>query len=93
GHHVTAGNHALAIPSGSAKGFHARFVQFRDQWLAGRKLSTYVVQRGDNLSIIAKRFNVPLPSLFIWNRLPINGVIHPGDRLVIFTGDDDKKEN
>ncbi len=91
GHHVSAGSHSLLIPDGSAEGFHERYVQIRDMWLNGKKQHTYVVKRGDNLSTIAKRFDVPLPSLFIWNRLPPNGVIHPGDRLIIFSGKDDEK--
>jgi len=42
------------------------------------------VKKGDNLTAIAERHNVPLPSLFIWNRLKVNQHIHPGDRLVIY---------
>ncbi len=91
GRHVTAGSHSLLIPKGSAQGFHERYVQLRDMWIAGKKQHTYVVKRGDNLSIIAERFNVPLPSLFIWNRLPLNGVIHPGDTLIIFSGKEEEE--
>ena len=44
----------------------------------------YVVQKGDSLTDIAERFNVPLPALLIWNRLDSRKPIHPGDRLVIY---------
>jgi LysM repeat protein len=43
-----------------------------------------VVKDGDNLTIIAERFNVPLPALLIWNRLDGKKPIHPGDRIVIY---------
>jgi LysM repeat protein len=55
------------------------------QWQAENRERVYVVKAGDNLSIIAERFNVPLPALIIWNRLAKNKHIHPGDRLVIYS--------
>ncbi len=84
GHYIAAGSHSILIPKGSTKDFHSRFKTFLDQWLANKKERVYVVKKGDNLSSIAKRFNVPLPALMIWNRLNMNKHIHPGDRLVIY---------
>ena len=43
----------------------------------------YVVQKGDNLSLIAEKFKVPLAALLIWNRIESSRVIHPGQELVI----------
>ena len=51
--------------------------------MASRKEAVYIVKGGDNLSLIADRFNVPLAALIIWNRLDLKAVIHPGDKLII----------
>jgi LysM repeat protein len=48
----------------------------------------YVVEKGDNLSYIAKRFDVPLAALLIWNRLNLKRPIYPGDRLLIYPKDE-----
>jgi hypothetical protein len=85
GHYLAAGSHWLLIPPGAAEGFQARFKTLVNQWLAENRERVYVVKAGDNLSTIAKRFNVPLPALFIWNRLARDKHIHPGDRLVIYS--------
>ena len=42
-------------------------------------------RKGDSLSEIAQRFEVPLAALIIWNRINLKQAIHPGDRLVIYT--------
>jgi LysM repeat protein len=44
----------------------------------------YIVKKGDNLSLIADRFNVPLVALLIWNKLNLRAHIYPGDRLIIY---------
>jgi membrane-bound lytic murein transglycosylase D len=43
----------------------------------------YVVKKGDTLTSIAERFNVPLSALIIWNRLDPRAHLRPGDQLVI----------
>ena len=85
GYYLAAGSHWLLIPPGAADGFHTRFNTLVNQWLAENRERIYVVKAGDSLSAIAERFNVPLPALFIWNRLAKNKHIHPGDRLVIYS--------
>ena len=85
GHYIAPGSHSILIPKGSAKGFHSRLKTFVDQWLTDKQERIYVVKGGDNLSTIAKRFNIPLPVLLIWNRLDNKKHIHPGDKLVIYT--------
>ena len=92
GHYIAAGNHTLLIPEGSAKLFHSRFKNLFDQWLANKREYVYIVKKGDNLSTIAKRFNVPLPALMIWNRLNKNNPIHPGDDLVIYLHETELEE-
>ena len=84
GHFLTAGMHSLLIPKGAADGFYARFKEGVQQWVAQNRERVYVVKEGDNLTIIAERFNVPLPALLIWNRLDGKKAIHPGDRIVIY---------
>ncbi len=44
----------------------------------------YTVRRGDNLYIIAQRFNVSVEQLKSWNNRRSN-LIHPGDKLVVYT--------
>ena len=84
GYFLTAGMHSLLIPKGAANGFHARFKELVQQWVAENQERVYVVKEGDNLTLIAERFNVPLPALLIWNRLDGKKAIHPGDRIVIY---------
>ena len=91
GHFLAAGMHSLLIPKGAADGFYARFKELVQQWVAENQERVYVVKEGDNLTMIAERFNVPLPALMIWNRLDGKKPIHPGDRIVIYpsqSGDD-----
>ena len=84
GHFLTAGTHSLLIPQGTAEGFDERFKQLVQKWQATNQERVYIVQQGDSLTLIADRFNVPLPALIIWNRLDGKKPIHPGDRLVIY---------
>ena len=91
GHFLAAGMHSLLIPKGAADGFDTRFKELVQQWVAENRERVYVVKKGDNLTTIAERFNVPLPALLIWNRLDGKKAIHPGDRIVIYpnqTGSD-----
>jgi len=83
GYYLIQGGHTLSIPKGTSKGFHARYDELMKQWLAEKDHYVYVVKEGDNLSVIADRFGVPLPALFLWNNLDLGKPIHPGDRLVI----------
>jgi hypothetical protein len=87
GHYLAKGSQVLLIPRGSSKGFQDRYRQLVKEWLASRKERTYLVKKGDNLSSIADQFNVPLAALIIWNRLDLNAPIHPGDRLIIHSGE------
>ncbi|NIS61406.1 MAG: transglycosylase SLT domain-containing protein, partial [Proteobacteria bacterium] len=82
GHFLSEGSHALLIPKGASRGFEARYQDLLKQWLAGRKERIYVVKKGDSLSSIADRFDVPLVAIIFWNRLDPNAPIHPGDELI-----------
>jgi hypothetical protein len=84
GHFLAVGVHALKIPPGASDGFHTRFKAALARWRTEKERRVYTVREGDNLTVIAERFNVPLPALIIWNRLAGEKYIHPGDRLIIY---------
>ncbi len=84
GHYLAPGNHRVFIPRGRTGVFNQQFPELLEQWLVRHSSMIYIVKKGDNLTAIAEQHNVPLPSLFIWNRLKVNQHIHPGDRLVIY---------
>jgi peptidoglycan lytic transglycosylase D len=83
GHYLPRGRHTIAVPKGAGKGFKKRFAALQKARRINHQQRIYVVRRGDNLTAIAERFNVPLPALYLWNKIRRNGVIHPGDRLVV----------
>jgi hypothetical protein len=86
GHYLASGTREIRIPGGGDAGFHKYLASLVEEDSLIRSRRVYIVQNGDNLSGIAKKFDVPLAALLIWNRISINGVIHPGQRLVIFPG-------
>ncbi len=84
GHYLAKGSHHILVPKGASEGFEARYQSAAKDHLTNEKEQVYVVKEGDNLSSIADRFDVPLTSLIIWNRLNPRRHIHPGQRLVIY---------
>jgi membrane-bound lytic murein transglycosylase D len=87
GHYLAKGEHRLLIPKGSGKGFEKRFSELLRAYVKEHKGRIYVVRRGDNLSIIARRHNVPVNALLIWNRINPRDPIHPGQKLIVHPGD------
>jgi len=83
GHYISKGKQTILIPEGASTGFQERYKTLENNYLATQKETIYIVKEGDNLSVIADRFGVPLVALIIWNRIDIKRPIHPGDRLVI----------
>ena len=90
GHYICQGTHSILVPKGSAVDFHPRFEIAFKEWLSENKERTYLVKRGDNLTSIAKRFNVSLQNLLIWNNLKPRNHIHPGDQLTVYIGENHK---
>jgi hypothetical protein len=88
GHYLASGNHRLLIPSGASKGFQTRYQRLEKEITETDNQTIYLVKEGDNLSDIAKHFDVPLAALLIWNRLDLKRPIFPGDRLVIYPKDE-----
>ena len=89
---MAKGTHSILIPKGAAEGFQARFREYLTQASQANESHIYRVKKGDNLSMIAERFNVPLPALLNWNGLSLRKPIHPGDRLVIYPNTAAKKK-
>jgi hypothetical protein len=87
GYHLNEGIYTIRVPDGAGKGFQARFKRLLKKHRASGRKRAYVVKQGDNLSLIAKRFDVPLSALVIWNQLDVSRPIQPGDRLTVFSDD------
>lgn len=83
GYYLAQGTHEILVPKGASAGFQERFAKLIKQSASGQDSRIYIVRKGDTLSSIAARFDVPLPAIIIWNRLDPNRPIHPGDRLTI----------
>jgi hypothetical protein len=84
GHYLAAGNHNILIPKGASEGFEDRYRRLEKEFLEARKGRVYIIKKGDSLSSIAHKFDVPIASLIIWNRIDLSRPIHPGDRLIIY---------
>ncbi len=84
GHYLAAGTRSVNIPGGGEAGFQTRLASLIDTNTKIRNQRIYVIENGDSLSGIAKKFDVPLAALLIWNRIGINKVIHPGQQLIVF---------
>ncbi len=50
-------------------------------------LQTYLVKKGDTLSMIAKKFNLSVNTILWANNLSLNSYIRPGDKLTILPVD------
>ena len=86
GHYLDAGSYRLSIPPDGESGFQQRLADLMAANTRIRSRSIYVIREGDSLSGIAQKFDVPLAALLIWNRIQIDTVIHPGQKLVILPG-------
>jgi membrane-bound lytic murein transglycosylase D len=84
-YYLPAGKYKLMLPRGAAMGFSERFENIMSQWLAEKKERIYIVKKGDNLSTVATRFNVPVKAIMIWNGITNGKKIAPGDKLFIFS--------
>ncbi|MFK5954789.1 MAG: transglycosylase SLT domain-containing protein [Desulfobacterium sp.] len=78
----------LIVPQGTGKGFNKRFKALTSKWLSKNKKNRrrHVVKKGENLTIIARKYNIPVLTLLQWNKLTFKSYIHPGDVLVVGGG-------
>ena len=81
---MAAGTRSINIPDDGEADFQDRLAALIELESQIRNQRIYVVKEGESLSGIAQKFEVPLAALLIWNRIGLNKVIHPGQRLVIF---------
>lgn len=84
-YYLPIGRHIIMIPKGAGSGFQERYENLLKQWLEGKGKSVYTVEKGDNLSVIAKRFNVSVKAIMNWNGLTNAHSISPGEKLLVFT--------
>jgi hypothetical protein len=84
-YYLPAGKHSILIPRGAASGFYERYDGLLKRWLAEKNKSVYTVKKGENLSSIAKRFNVSVRAIMIWNDISNGKSILPGKKIYIFS--------
>lgn len=83
GEELPRGTHTILIPKGAAGKFQSRYEKLVGGYSGSSDAHVYVVRKGDTLSTIAGRHNVPFRSLLKWNNLNPRSRIYPGDRLII----------
>lgn len=84
-YYIPAGKYRIFIPQGAAAGFTERYDKLLQQWMAEKKDYVYTIKKGDNLSNISARFDVPVKAIMIWNGIVNGRKLIPGDKLVIFS--------
>jgi LysM repeat protein len=92
-YYLTIGKHNLFIPKGAASGFSGRYENLLKQWNNEKVKSVYTVKKGENLSSIAKRFNVSVKAIMNWNGISSAKSISSGDKLFIFSDTKPKEES
>ncbi len=86
GYYLGPGDHQIQVPKGAGPGFLKRLKELRKEASSLKHQRLYVVRKGDSLSSIARKFNVPLAAIIIWNRIDPKSPIHPGDRIIVHPG-------
>lgn len=92
-YYLATGKYNLFVPKGAASGFSERYENLLKQWNEEKTKSVYTVKKGESLSSIAKRFNVSVKALMIWNNVTNAKNISPGKKLFIFSEVMSKMEN
>ena len=77
---LPAGRHVIAVPAEQADGYADRVAER----LSERKKVVHAVERGENLSTIASKYNVTVESIERWNNISRTGPIHFGQKLTIW---------
>lgn len=83
GYYLSAGKINVLIPKGAATGFKESFDKLFSEYQKEHITRFHIVQKGDSLIGIARKYHIPLASLLKWNGLNAKSVVHPGNRLVV----------
>ncbi|MGD8396686.1 MAG: LysM peptidoglycan-binding domain-containing protein, partial [Candidatus Eiseniibacteriota bacterium] len=78
-------SYALKLPTGTRERYLEAIGSVAD--LTPKRQIQYVVRRGDTLGSIGRRFGVPWGKIKSWNNLR-SSRIYPGQKLVVFPGND-----
>ncbi len=92
-YYLPAGNHSILIPQNTASGFYGKYETLLKNWLAEKNISVYTVKKGENLSSIAKHFNVSVKAIMIWNDIANGKTVLPGKKLYIFSNPNSHKQD
>lgn len=80
---IPSGEHTIFLPEGTAKSFAEEYQPLISKYRKTHRGKTYTVRRGDTLTRIAYKNNIPLWKLLKLNGINRNSVIRPGQKLVI----------
>lgn len=80
-HKIRSGK-TLILPGSAQPSLSAGEIASIRSGLKGETIE-YVIQRGDSLWSIARRFNVSTRQLLVWNELSANAYLQPGQKLKI----------
>ena len=83
GHYLDKGAQTILIPKGHARGFKKNFTDHYSAWKKENSTKIHIVRSGESLIGIAKKYQMPVSSLLRLNNLSMEGIIHPGDKLVV----------
>ena len=77
---LPAGRYVIAVPTEQSDGYAHRVAKH----LSKRRKVVHAVKRGENLSIIASKYNVTVESIEKWNKISRRKPIHFGQKLTIW---------
>lgn len=84
GHFLEKGSHTISIPKSGSKDFIRCYKLLVENYFSDQNQNIYIVNKGDTLISIARKLDVPLLAISIWNDLDNKLSIKTGDRLVIY---------
>jgi hypothetical protein len=77
---LPAGRYVIAVPTEQSDGYADRVAKH----LSKRKKVVHTIKRGENLFIIASKYNVTVESIEKWNKISRKRPIHFGQKLTIW---------
>lgn len=84
GYFLKKGKHQILLPNKEAvKSITKNYQNTLQKWLSDTAKNTYTVAKGDNLTLIAEKFKIPINSLLLLNRLNPQKYLKPGQKLII----------